>query len=653
MNSIFHSGNKFHSIFFRDNPGRIASCLVLIAAGILCSYAPGNRTSIDGRAACIGKAADSKVFIINAPINNLDEFRKLAKQASRLKPYGRVQINISTLADKAFHEIPSKGSPWHEYASNNPSPFKFFPDPKLAPFIPVEFVKKNRQLLLDKAKILRELGLEAAFFGYEPNFLPAAFFEAYPQMLGPRVDHPRRSTDKAFAPCTNVKETQDMYAGMMTELLKNVPEISTFFFKTNDAGAGICWAYWLYTGPNGPTKCKNISMGERVRTLLNTYQEGASKAGKTLSVYIDEASSNFSDEEKEDIQKHLPPNCYYESTDSHKIINIGSLVSAYYPVKGLIDPVSFIRSAKSITDPSVKSVFINFRASYDRGYEHLDATEMVLEMLEYVLKEKFPEGSLANQEELRKLSELWGGKNSADKLYNAFVALDEALSYKNAVIPRVNTLYWGVTTRHITRPLLIAPDRLSEQEEAYFLPYVFNISKEEARRDYTDVHGLHHVVQPGVVQNYVNRLGNVYRLLQSVDTSAPKKEFISKMATSVSIVMSIMRSCGNFAEAQAIRDRNQSKLSGPVHLPGKDPTFTGDPDFIRFTEVARDELDNTQELIEILDNGGMEMLTYAKDPKYEDRFVLGPDLIKQLKKKRKIMLDHWTDIQDYLTSPFK
>src|SRR5678816_646152 len=82
-------------------------------------------------------------------------------------------------------------------------------------------------------------------------------------------------------------------------------------------------------------------------------------------------------------------------------------------------------------------------------------------------------------------------------------------------IPRVNTLYWGVTTRHITRPLLIAPDRLSEQEEAYFLPYVFNISKEEARRDYTDVHGLHHVVQPGVVQNYVNRLGNVYRLLQS------------------------------------------------------------------------------------------------------------------------------------------
>ncbi len=653
MSSVLHSGNKFQLVLSRIYPRRVVSLLFMIVAGILCSYSPGSQTSPGKRKSSGGNAVDGKVFIINAPINNLDEFRKLARQATRLKPYGRVQLNISTLADKAFHEIPEKGSPWHEYASNNPSPFKFFPDSKLAPFIPAEFIRKNKQLILDKAKILREFGLEGAFFGYEPNFLPVAFFEAYPHMLGPRVDHPRRSNDKAFAPCTNVKETQEMYAGMMAEMLKNVPEISTFFFKTNDAGAGICWAYWLYTGPNGPTKCKNIPMGERVRTLLNTFQEGASKAGKTLNVYLDEGSSNFSDEEKEDIQNHLPANCYYESTDSHRIVSVGSLVSAYYPVKGLIDPVSFIRSAKTITDPSVKSVFINFRSSYDRGYEHLGTTDVVLEMLEFILKEKFPEGSLSNQEELRKLSALWGGKGSADKLYNAFVALDEALTYKNAVIPRVNTLYWGVTTRHITRPLLIAPGRLSAEEEAYFLPYVFNISKEEARLDYTDVHGLHHVVQQGVVQNFVNRLGNVYRLLESVDASAPKKEFISKMATSVSIVMSIMRSCGNFAEAQAIRDRNQAKLNGPIHLPGKDPTFTGDPDFIQFTEVARDELDNTQELIDILEKGGMEMITYAKDPKYEDRFVLGPDLIKQLKKKRKIMLDHWTDIQDYLASPFK
>ena len=67
----------------------------------------------------------------------------------------------------------------------------------------------------------------------------------------------------------------------------------------------------------------------------------------------------------------------------------------------------------------------------------------------------------------------------------------------------------------------------------------------------------------------------------------------------------------------------------------------------------RDELDNTQDLIDLLEDGGMAFICHADDPKYEDTFLLSPDLIEQLKKKRKIMLDHWTDIEDYMTMPFK
>lgn len=116
-----------------------------------------------------------KVFVFHAPINDLGEFRELAKQASRLKPFGKVELNISTLADKGFHEIPEGRNYWYEYASNNSTPFKFFPDEKIAPFIPADFVKKNRELILAKAKILREYGLGGAFWSYEPNFLPEEF----------------------------------------------------------------------------------------------------------------------------------------------------------------------------------------------------------------------------------------------------------------------------------------------------------------------------------------------------------------------------------------------------------------------------------------------------------------------------------------------
>lgn len=74
---------------------------------------------------------------------------------------------------------------------------------------------------------------------------------------------------------------------------------------------------------------------------------------------------------------------------------------------------------------------------------------------------------------------------------------------------------------------------------------------------------------------------------------------------------------------------------------------------MRFNEIMRDELDNAQELIDLLEKGRMELIWHAKDQVHEDTFLLGQDLIAQLKMKRKVMLDHWRDIEGYLTSPSK
>ncbi|MFN2396884.1 MAG: hypothetical protein ABR597_14485, partial [Bacteroidales bacterium] len=82
-------------------------------------------------------------------------------------------------------------------------------------------------------------------------------------------------------------------------------------------------------------------------------------------------------------------------------------------------------------------------------------------------------------------------------------------------------------------------------------------------------------------------------------------------------------------------------------------TWTGDQDLQDFNTIMRDELDNTLELISLLENGGMELVCHAKEPLLEDTFILGPDLINHLKKKRKVMLAHWTDIEEYLATPFK
>ena len=599
------------------------------------------------------KNNEGRTFIISITINDLDEFTKLVKQAAGLKTYGTVQVNIGTLADKSFYEIPKGGNPWSEYASNNAPLYKFFPDAKIAPFVPAEFVRKNRQLLIDKAKILKENGMEAAFFANEPGFLPSAFFDAYPSMRGPRVDHPRRSNFEFFSPCVSVKETQEMYVNMMAEMLKTIPEIKTFFFKTNDAGGGFCWSDWLYTGPNGATQCKNQSTGERVNILMSALKEGASKAGKDITIYLTRDDSNFSDAEKNDIDHRLPPNCYFIGDGSPGVESLGCLFGTSYPVKGILDPLSFLKSIPPINSKPAKTIFIGFKSFYNRANESADVTGILLDILKNEMQEPTPGGQLPVLQELMKYCEEWAGKNSAERLFNAFLGLNEAVKYKSAALPGLSGMYWDVSNRFINRPLVIAPQRLAENEESYFLPYVFNVSKEEARMDYMDMAGSRKTVPREVIENYVAKIKGVYSMLETIDAAAPKKEFIQNMATALRIYASLMRSCGNFAEAQAIRDRNASKLCGPVHRPDKEVTWTGDPDFIRFNEIMRDELDNAWELIGLLEKGGMDLISHARDSIHEDTFLLGPDLIGQVKKKRKIMLDHWRDIEGYMTSPLK
>ncbi len=592
-----------------------------------------------------------RVFIFHAPINDLKEFRELARQAARLKPFGRVEVNVGTLADKGFYEIPEGSNFWYEYASCNPTPYKFFPDPKIAPFIPAEFVKKNRELLLAKARILREFGLEAAFWCYEPNFIPEPFFEKYPHLRGPRVDHPRRGNHPAFAPCIDEKETQEMYSGMVAELLRNVPEIHTFFFKTNDAGSGICWSDWQYSGPNGPVNCRRNSMGERVASLMNSFKKGAADAGEEISIYL--TGSMFSDEEKKDIYLHLPQNCYFQSNTADEILAIGSGITGSYPVRGILDPISTLKGINELEQSDANTVFISFRSSYDRGYDNFAVVEKLTSTIVKYIDKPVPEGNIAEMQQLLTLCADWAGEIDSERLYNAFMALEEAEKFKRVAVGGASGIYWGVSARHITRPLVVAPNLLSKEEEAYFLPHVFNASIDEARMDYTDIHGSHNSIPSGTMNRYVSMLKKAVILLEGVGDSAPESAFIKDMAKSLRIHSSIMRSAGNFGEAQAIRDRNKERLSQPPRRPDKIPTWDGDADLQAFNTIMRDELDNTQELIDLLEDGGMELVCHASDPRYEDTFLLGPDLIAQLKLKRKIMLKHWTDIEGYMATPFK
>jgi hypothetical protein len=423
-------------------------------------------SSIHSGSVSVLNEKSEKVFVILAPVNDLREFRELAIQAARLKPFGRVEVNISTLADKGFYEIPEGQNFWYEYASYNPTPYKFFPDPKIAPFIPAAFVKKNRELLLAKVKILREFGLGAAFWSYEPNFLPMPFFDAHPHLLGPRVDHPRRGNHPAFAPCIDNAETQEMYAGMVAELLKHVPELHTFLFKTNDAGSGLCWSDWQYAGPNGPSHCKNTGMGERMATLMNSFKSGASRVGKEISIYL--TGSMFSDEEKKEIFDHLPENCFFQSNTGDEVLSITSDVSGKYPVRGIFNPIGIMKSIHKPGQGDANTVFVGFRAHYDRGYDTPEVVESLTEMIVKYINEPKPDGEMAVMQQLKNLAVEWAGEKDAQKLLDAFNALDRAETYKSSAVGNASGIYWGVSARHITRASCFCPAISDESGRVLF-----------------------------------------------------------------------------------------------------------------------------------------------------------------------------------------
>ncbi len=614
--------------------------------------------SADGSAVIPPQPSSARrTIVVNTPIRDLSVYRALATMVARLKKHGRVEMNISALAEKSRHEMPEGGSPWHEYASLNPTPAKFFPDAMLAPFLPESFVARNRKLLLDKAEILREMGLGAAFWSYEPNFLPEAFFAAHPTLRGPRTDHPRRSLAEEFAPCVDAPETREMTSRMVQQLASEVPELGTYFFKTNDAGPGLCWSDWQYSGANGPRDCRHRSMGQRVRGLVESIQQGARRAGREISVHM---TGNFSQDEIQSIRAHLPDDAHLREAGGGSI-NISSCADLCYPARGILDVVGTLWSLQAIKGRHVRTVFLDLRTFYDRAYERLDTSEKLIETVDDFLADpKF--GTVAVYEKARAMCAKWVGDERADELFEVMVELHEAIKYKRAALPRMNTIYGAVSLRYINRPLVVLPDRLSGDEEAYFLPHVFNVSSERARLDYIDIHGTRlnpewvslDAEDPRVwaADTLRSRLIGIAKRFEKFG-DAPEAATWVQMAGAIRLYANMLRSCANFFAMQIIRDRHAARFSGgPVDVPLR-ASLQGHPDLAIANEIMRDELDNAIETISLLKQHGLDILSHAELPADEDTFLLGPDIVQQIERKCEVMRAHWLDAERYLATPNK
>jgi hypothetical protein len=598
-----------------------------------------------------------KTFIFHNAIRDLSEFRAYAEIAARLKPYGTVEVDIGVLAEKSPMHMPGiHRSPWHEYGAYMGTMWAFFPHPKLAPHLSSNWVAKNRELLLGKVAILEELGLGAVFSANETQFLPESFFRQYPHLRGPRVDAPARSKRAEFAWCVDQPETLEMIEWMMAELKRHAPPIQEIHSWSGDSGSGLCWLL-LYPGRNGPTWCRAIDPGVRVRKLIEAMDRGVRKGGGPIHVRL--AGNLQTDREK--IEPLLPSNATFGETFARpgdkSLVVVATRLSEAYPIRGIIDLFAVLEALSNVADPSVRTVDIDTGQSwYYRANEPLATVRRLVAIVENTMKHPVS-GQEDPTPKARALAVVWAGEENADRVVQAFNLISKSfgrfsrgrsIGFRDDVILGKDYAYTA-TNRLMTRPLLIKPEFLTPEEEAYFLPYVFSAEEDDARLDYNTAHTDR---RTGLTEYHSLAYRNVHdsaleaaAIFEQV-TDAPDGDWFRQLALSLRLWASTVRSHDNFYFAQDIRDRHREGLAAaPRQLYTR---LMKTPDLLLWNEIQRDELDNANDLRVLLEHGGLELVARAVNSCDEDSFLYGPDVLGALQKKVDLMRAHWTDGQGYL-----
>ena len=165
--------------------------------------------------------------------------------------------------------------PYPMWFVHHVSLLKIFPPSDVQPYINMKYATRVAGILHDRCEVLSKYGLKGVWNANEPAVMPEAFFTAFPELRGPRIDQPNRSRKAYFAPNVDNPEALRMYRDSMQHLLAACPNIELFNWVTTDAGSGFDWAASLYPGINGNSNYQDRPMSDRVSGFLINAQQAA------------------------------------------------------------------------------------------------------------------------------------------------------------------------------------------------------------------------------------------------------------------------------------------------------------------------------------------------------------------------------------------
>ncbi len=575
--------------------------------------------------------------IFTCPTYSIEEFRRFATQAAEL---GATHVSISDLPKSRWQWELDMNDPYPNWGMMVTSLFKVIVPEELKPFLPADYAKKNLQIVKDRCAILKQLGLKAAFFGKEPAWLPEAVYQAHPDWRGPRCEHPRRARHTYYAPCIDQPEVLAMYRKAVAELCRQAP-IEVFSLLTNDSGGGICWSVSLYPGPNGPSSCEKRSYAERVVSFMSTIQDGARDAGLQAEVSMNYGAGLISQAEVGGVIPMLKPGqaLNFKTRDESvptRFIGYNFYDNGVGPVLGI--PHVFL-VAEQLQDAS---------ADHTTNRTFMIDEANVPEYFELVRQFRANPATtmIGRMQNILRTAEHFAGPEDAHYVMHAWDKISRAALTIQKLSGDPVMLVGLVNQRWITRPLVPFPMELTPEEKDYYRKYQFQANSEEEAADLMNLQGFE--VINGFSGSMISgtQFNIAITLLQSaIDdlakvTKSPDDQW-ALLQHRLRVLICFYRNVLYTVQYQDILDR--SDYAKPPVEENIYP-MDGDQKLREIQIVTRHDIDNTIELIRLLESSTVPMVFTAPTKNEEDIFTLGPDLIDQLKKKVAITLKHQLDV---------
>ncbi len=251
---------------------------------------------------------------------------------------------------------------------------------------------------------------------------------------------------------------------------------------------------------------------------------------------------------------------------------------------------------------------------------------------------------------IREVAAAYAGEAEADNLVEAFHEVGQAVASFRRMGGDAVLCVGVVNQRWLTRPFVPFPLELTDAERSYYRPFQFQANSEAEAADLMNTQGVEFIhgysgawlasanldYAAGTVRAAAGRFAGIADRIADPE----KRDRLGTTAARLRAYACLLQTARNAVKYQAILDRTDTTKAVkqvPIY------PLDGDQRLRELQAITRDEIDNVNELIGLLQAARHPLLVVAPTPAAEDIFLLNPDLVPQLRRKVRIMLDHQLD----------